>query len=315
MASGKEDRVNVFTVFVAGGSGTIGVPLVRALVTAGHRVAATTRTPAKAPMLRDLGATPVVVDALDAAAVERAVRAAAPTHVIHQLTALPREGPRRASDLEPTNRLRDEGTRYLLRAAIAAGATRIIAGSFAPIAVMPAGSTGDPALDRGIQATRSMESQILDAARSGSIEGIVLRYGLFYGPGNPLTDSLIAMVRRRRFPKVRGDRGQLPYIHIDDAVSATIAALDRGASGSVYDVADDHPASFSEMVAEVAALTGAPRPFTVPAWLPRLVAPYMSRMLMMQLPLSNAKARRELEWTPRYPSYREGLRQTIARAA
>jgi nucleoside-diphosphate-sugar epimerase len=160
-----------------------------------------------------------------------------------------------------------------------------------------------------------MESQTLDAARSGAIEGIVLRYGLFYGPGNPATDDLIARVRRRGVPRVRNDQGQLPYIHLDDAVSATIAALDHGVSGGVYDIVDDRPTSFSEMVTELASVAGAPTPRTLPAWVLRLAAPYLARLFTTRLPLSNAKARQELGWAPTFPSYREGLRQTIARAA
>lgn len=302
-------------VFVAGGSGTIGVPLVRALVVAGHHVVATTRSPEKGAMIRTLGATPVVVDALDGAALELAVRTASPTHVIHELTALPKAGPRRASDLDPTNRLRDEGTRHLLRAAVAAGAERIIAGSFAPLGAVLQMTTAAAGVDPGVQAVESMETQILDAAGRGAIQGIVLRYGLFYGPDSASTDEMIALVRRRRLPTLRHDRGQLPYIHLDDAVSATIAALDHGFSGSVYDIVDDHPTSFSEMIGEMADVAGAPRPFTVPHWVLRLVAPYMARILTLQVPLSNAKARRELGWAPRYPTYREGLRQTMARAA
>jgi nucleoside-diphosphate-sugar epimerase len=300
-------------IFVAGGSGAIGVPLVRALVAAGLQVFASTRSRKKQTMLQAIGATPVVVDALDANALERAVRNAAPTHVIHELTALPKTGARRASDLEPTNRLRDEGTRNLLEAAIAAGAQRIVAGSFALLA----GSTGgsDSPTAGASQALQSMESQILEAARRGAIEGIVLRYGLFYGPDNPATNELIALVRKRRLPAIRHDRGQLPFIHVDDVVAATIAALDHGNSGSVYDIVDDHPASFSEMVAALAEVTGAPRPLAVPAWLLRLVTPYMAGLMTKQLPLSNAKARQELRWTPVFPSYREGLHQIMDRAA
>jgi nucleoside-diphosphate-sugar epimerase len=143
----------------------------------------------------------------------------------------------------------------------------------------------------------------------------VLRYGLFYGPGNPSTEEMLALVRRRRLPRVRNDRGQLPYVHLDDAVTATVAALDRGSSGSAYDIVEDHPTSFSEMVTGLAEAAGAPRPFTLPALLPRLFAPYMARLLTVQLALSNADARRDLGWAPAFPSYREGLRQTVARAA
>jgi nucleoside-diphosphate-sugar epimerase len=303
------------SVFVAGGSGTIGVPLVRALVKAGHRVVATTRSSEKESMLRDLGATPVLVDALDASALERAVRTAAPTHVIHELTALPKGGPRRTRDLEATNRLRDEGTRNLLRAAVAARAKRLIGGSFAPIQAAPAGTTSGDGIQAAAAAVRSMESQILEASRAGALEGVVLRYGLFYGPDNPGTQDLIALVRKRRVPAIRHDPGQLPYIHLDDAVDATIAALDRGPAGSTYDIVDDDPVSFSEMVQELAALTGAPRPWQVPLWLLRLLSPYLARVLTLQLRLSNAKARAELGWHPRFPSYREGLRQTLQHAA
>jgi nucleoside-diphosphate-sugar epimerase len=297
------------TVVVAGGSGTIGIPLVRALVEAGHRVAATTRSPEKQSLIRSLGATPVLVDALDATALDTAVRSVAPTHVIHELTALPKAGVKRASDLEPTNRLRDEGTRNLLRAAIAARAKRIIVGSFAMLGAQQGATDGESR--RAADAVKSMESQVLDAARRGDIEAVVLRYGLFYGPGNPSTDEMIALVRKRRLPRIRGDQGQLPYIHLHDAVAATVAALERGASGGVYEIVDDHPSSFSEMIEGMADIVGAPRPFTVPAWLPRLFAPYMARLLAIRLPLSNARARRDLGWTPQFPSYREGLRQTI----
>ena len=300
-------------IFVAGGSGTIGVPLVRALVANGHRVTATTRSPEKAGLISALGATPIVVDALDARALERAVQSAAPTHVIHQLTALPKAGARRARDLEPTNRLRDEGTRNLLRAAIASRAERIIVGSFAML-----GTPQDPRLvvrDPAAAAVKSMESQALEAAARGVIEGIVLRYGLFYGPGNPGTEELLALVRRRRLPRIRHDRGQLPFIHLVDAVSATLAALDRGSSGRIYNVVDDEPASFSDFVSEIAAISGSPRPVAVPGWLVRLVAPYMSQLLTVRLAATNTEARRELAWTPQFPSYRDGLRQMIAQSS
>jgi nucleoside-diphosphate-sugar epimerase len=302
-------------VFIAGGSGTIGVPLVRALVRAGHQVTATTRSPEKQLLLRGLGATPIVVDALDADALAAAVRAAAPTHVIHQLTALPKAGIRRASELEPTNRLRDEGTRNLLSAAIAARATRFIGGSFALLGAAPAPAMGDSGTGPAGDAIRSMESQILNAARAGAIEGIVLRYGMFYGAGSPSTDELVKMVRRRRLPAIRHDRGQLPYIHLDDAVSATIAALDHGRSGETYDIVDNRAMSFSDMVRELAGAVGAPPPFTVPAWLPGLVMPYMARLIAIRLPLSNAKAATELGWHPRYPTIHEGLAQMLANAA
>jgi nucleoside-diphosphate-sugar epimerase len=300
-------------VFVAGGSGAIGVPLVRALVAAGHQVAASTRSSANAPMLRSLGATPVIVNALDADALTCAVVAAHPTHVIHQLTALPKGGPRSARDLVATNRLRIEGTRNLLAAAIAAGARRFIGGSFAliggPSADVPA-EVKDAA-----DAVRSMESQILDASRAGAIEGIVLRYGMFYGPESASTIEMMTMARRRMLPRIRGDRSLLPCIHVDDAASATVAALERALAGSTYDIVDDEPVSFSVIAQAVAEAAGAPAPIALPLWVPRLVALYMARMISLRLPLSNARARRDLGWQPAYPTIRQGLRRLARRAA
>jgi nucleoside-diphosphate-sugar epimerase len=301
-------------VFLAGGTGAIGVPLVRALVAAGHQVTALTRSAANAPMLRALGATPAVADALDAEALRRVVVTARPSHVIHQLTALPKAGPRSARDLAPTNRLRIEGTRHLLAAAVAAGAKRFVGGSFALLgaaSTMPIPADMQEAAD----AVRSMESQILDASARGLIEGIVLRYGLFYGPENGMTDRLIALARVRLLPTVRGDRGLLPFIHLADAASATIAALERGPAGSVYDIVDDRASSMSEMALAIAESVGAPRPIAIPSWLPRLLSPYMARMMAIRLPLSNEKARVELGWRPSYPTIHEGLAQTRRHAA
>ena len=301
-------------VFVAGGSGAIGVPLVRALVETGHQVTALTRSPGKEQSLRALGATPATADALDAAALRAVIRAARPTHVIHQLTALPKGGGvRRASDLAPTNRLRIEGTRHLLDAAIAAGAARFVVGSFAPMQGI--GPDAAPALREAVEAVASMESQVLEASRSGSIEGIVLRYGLFYGPGNPATEQMIALVRRRMLPVVRGDRSLLPWIHVADAVSATIAALSRGRAGSAYDIVDDRPVSMTEVVRAMADYAAAPRPIMVPAWLPRLLAPYLSTISSLRIPLSNTRARAELGWRPTFPTWQEGLAHMVMRAA
>jgi nucleoside-diphosphate-sugar epimerase len=299
-------------VFVAGASGTIGVPLVQALVAAGHRVTAMTRTPEKRAMLASLGATPVVADALDREAVLRAIADARPTHVIHQLTALPKAGPRRTADLVATNRLRDEGTRYLLAAAIASGATRFIGGSFALLddtKTIPAG------MAEAANAVRSMESQILEASQRGTLEGIVLRYGGFYGPGVPMTDDLLGRIRRGRLFTIRDDKGLLPFIHLDDAVSATVAALDRGRPGATYDIVDDRAISFSEVVTTAAGLMHVRAPRAVPLWVPRLLMPYFARILAVRLPLSNARARAELGWRPSYPTVRDGLARTSLRAA
>jgi nucleoside-diphosphate-sugar epimerase len=239
------------------------------------------------------------------------VSAAQPTHVIHQLTALPREGPRRPSDIEPTNRLRVEGTANLLHATIGVRARRFIVGSFAPLAGMGSASTQGAAA----AAVRSMERQVIEAAREGLIEGVVLRYGMFYGPGVPSTAALVDMVRRRRLPVVRKDTGQLPLIHIDDAVNATVLALERATAGATYDIVDDYPASMTEIVTTLAKYAGSSAPFRVPAWLPRLVAPYLARMTAMRMPLSNARAKAELGWEPKYPTIQQGLAEMFRRAA
>jgi len=160
-----------------------------------------------------------------------------------------------------------------------------------------------------------MENQVLDASRRGAIEGIVLRYGLFYGIETPSTVAMIEMVRRRRLPVVRGDASQLPVIHVDDAVSATLRALEAGRPGDSYEIVDDRAVSFTEIVQAIAEFTGSPAPLRVPAWLPRLVSPYMARMTSMRMPLSNAAAKAELGWRPKYPTMRDGLAEMLQRAA
>ena len=160
-----------------------------------------------------------------------------------------------------------------------------------------------------------MESQVLEATKQGLIEGVVLRYGMFYGPDVPSTTALLEMVRKRRLPVVRCDAGQLPVIHIDDAVSATVLALDRAPGGSTYEIVDDHPASMTEIVTTLAKYAGSRPPLRVPAWLPRLVAPYMARVTTIRMPLSNARAKAELGWEPKYPTIQEGVAQMFRRAA
>jgi 2-alkyl-3-oxoalkanoate reductase len=300
-------------IFIAGGSGTIGIPLVRTLVAGGHQVTALTRSAGKQGELRALGATPAVADALDRERLIAAVAAAHPTHVIHQLTALPKDGPRRSSDVEATNRLRIEGTRNLLDAAVGAGARRFVVGSFAILS--PRGPAGGAVEDGAAAAVRSMESQVLDATKRGAIDGVILRYGMFYSLETPSTRAMIDMVRKRRLPVVRGDAGQLPLIHIDDAVSATVRALDKAPAGSTYDIVDDRAVSLTEIVEALAEYTGSPRPLRVPAWLPRLFAPYLARMTSMRMPLSNAAAKADLGWRPKYSTLRDGLAEMFRHAA
>jgi nucleoside-diphosphate-sugar epimerase len=300
-------------IFVAGGSGTIGIPLVRALVAKGHEVTALTRSASKRGDIRTLGATPAVADAFNRDALIAVIEAAHPTHVIHQLTALPKAGPRRANDLKATNRLRTDGTRNLLDAAIIARARRFVVGSFAILA--PRAGVDAPPGNEAAAAVQSMESQVLEATKHGSIEGVILRYGMFYSLETASTARMIQLVRKRLLPVVNGDLGQLPLIHVDDAVSATLSALDLAPAGSTYDIVDDRAMSLTEIVEAVAENTGSTPPFRVPAWLPRLVAPYLARFTSIRMPLSNAKATAELGWRPKYPTMREGLAEMFRGAA
>jgi len=301
--------VNGMRIFVAGGSGTIGMPLVRALVNAGHTVTALTRSRAREGELKQLGASVAIADALDREALVRAVVESRPTHVVHQLTALPKNGPAAPQDLVATNRLRIDGTRNLLDAAAEAGAHRVVVGSFALLSPRD-GLT--PSADAGAVAVRSMEEQVLDATSRGTLEGVILRYGLFYGVDVPSTAATIAQVRKRRIPVVRGDVGELPVITVADAVGATVLALDRAPAGAVYDIVDDHPVSLREIVETIAEFTGAPEPWRVPAWLARTIAPYRARLVSVRMPVSNGRAKSELGWRLQYPTIRDGLASLAA---
>lgn len=299
-------------VFVAGGTGTIGLPLVRALIAAGHPVTVLTRSPQRAGGLRALGASVAIADALDPTALARVVADAHPTHVVHQLTAIPKTGVTKPDDLTATNRLRIDGTRNLIEASVQAGAQRLVVGSFA---MLSARDGAPPTSDPAALAVQSMEAQVLEATARGAIDGVILRYGLFYGVDVPSTANTIAQIRKRRVPVVRGDTGQLPVINVEDAALATVLALDRAPAGAVYDIVDDRPVSFAELVETVAELTGSPSPWRVPAWLPRLLTPYMARLISLRMPLSNAEAKSELGWRPMYPSIREGLAPLTRRVA
>jgi nucleoside-diphosphate-sugar epimerase len=158
-----------------------------------------------------------------------------------------------------------------------------------------------------------MEGQVLEATRRGRIEGVVLRYGLFYGPNVPSTDAMIERVRRRRLPVIRGDAGQLPLIHIDDAVNATVRALDVAPAGFIYDIVDEEPASLTEIVETIAEFTGSPSPLRVPGWLARLAAPYIAGLISIRMPLSNASARSAIAWHPKYMTMRDGLSEMLRR--
>jgi 2-alkyl-3-oxoalkanoate reductase len=311
-------------VFVAGSTGALGKRLVPMLVESGHGVFAMTRTPAKRAAIEAAGATAVVADALDRAAVDDAVRAAEPEAVVHQLTALAglTGNPRRFDrEFATTNRLRTEGTDHLLRAAQGSGARRFVIQSFAGWPYAREGGpvkTEDDPLDPDPPAA---ERQTLAAIRhleraatsAEGIDGFPLRYGGFYGPGTSIShgegDGFQETIRKRRFSVLGAGTGVWSFIHIDDAAAATLATVEGRGEPGVYNVVDDDPAPVSEWLPALAEALGAKPPRRLPVWVGRLVGGELAVSLMTQIRgASNAKAKRELGWAPRFPSWREGFR-------
>jgi nucleoside-diphosphate-sugar epimerase len=299
-------------VFVAGASGVIGRPLIAQLVAAGHDVAGMTRSREREAAIERAGATAVVCDALDAAALREAVAQAEPEVVVHQLTALPpRFDPRKKDLYDATNRVRIDGTRNLVDAA---AGRRIVCQSVAfayrPHAEprvldedAPLFTDAPPPFGEATRAIAEMERMVLEA------DGIVLRYGWFYGPGTSLApgEEQFELVRRRKFPLV-GDGGAVwSFIHIADAAEATVAAVEHGSRG-VYNVVDDDPAPVAEWLPALAQTLGAKKPMRVPRFVGRLFAGETGTVMMTELPgASNAKAKRELAWRPAHPSWRQGF--------
>jgi nucleoside-diphosphate-sugar epimerase len=311
-------------IFIAGATGAIGRPLVRRLIEAGHDVTGMTRTVAKAGELRAAGAEAAVADALDRGAVLAAVTTARPDVVVHQLTALGGLGTPRNVDraFALTNRLRTEGTEHLIAGARAAGVRKLVAQSYASWPYVrtggPVKSEDDPLDPDPVRTMRGSLAAIerCEALVTGAdgLEGIVLRYGAFYGPGNGLGPggAQLELVRRRRFPVVGDGGGVWSFVHIDDAVTATVAAIEHGAPG-IYNVADDEPAAVREWLPALAAAAGAEPPRHVPRWLGRLAAGEGAVALMTDIRgASNVKARRELGWTPAHPTWREGFPAMLA---
>jgi nucleoside-diphosphate-sugar epimerase len=305
-------------VFVAGATGAIGRQLVPRLVTAGHEVTGMTRSESKQAMLAELGAVPVVADALDADQVADAVAHARPEVIVHQLTAIGAVDVRHFErSFASTSRLRIEGTDHLLSAGQAVGVRRFVAQSNGAFAYErtggPVKSEEDP-LDpsppremRGtVAALRHLEQAVLGADWT---EGIVLRYGGFYGPGTSMApgEEQFEMVRQRKFPLVGGGGGVFSFIHVADAADATAAAVERGNRG-VYNVVDDDPAPVAEWLPALAQELGAKKPIRVPRFVGRLFAGEIGVMMMTELRgASNAKAKRELQWRPAHPSWRQGF--------
>ena len=298
-------------VLVIGATGAVGLPLVSQLVERGHTVIGTSRTHERGKALRRLGAEPAVLDVLDREAVRRLVVETRPDAIVHQATALANgiDFKHFAEAFAPTNRLRTEGTDNLLAAAKEAGVERFVAQSFAGISYArvggPVKTEEDPldpsppsAVQGTVEAIKYLEAAVLDAG------GIVLRYAAFYGGAiDPMGDA----VRARKLPIVGDGGGVWSFVHVDDAAAATVLALERGDSG-VYNVADDEPAPVREIFPEFAEMLGAPQPRKVPAWLARLFAGELGVIMMTDVRgVSNAKAKRELGWTLRYPSWRQGF--------
>jgi nucleoside-diphosphate-sugar epimerase len=311
-------------IFVAGASGALGKRLVPLLVGKGHQVTGTTRSEAKAEAIRAQGAEAAIADGLDGEAMRAAVAAAAPDVIVHQMTALDREFDIRKLEevFELTNRLRSEGTDHLLAAARAAGVRRFVAQSFAGWPYAPVGGpvkTEDDPLNPDppkqirttLDAIKHAEHAVTTAA---GIDGIVLRYGGFYGPGTGMDrgGSQVEEIRARRVPIIGKGAGVWSFVHIDDAAAATLAAVERGAPG-IYNVADDEPAPVREWLPAIAEMAGAKPPRHIPAWLARiLVGEHALTMMETSRGAANAKAKRELGWQPGWPSWREGVRAALA---
>jgi len=305
-------------VFVTGATGALGQHLVPALIAAGHEVTATTRTPGKAGQLRETGAEPVVVDGLDREAVIAAVQAASPEVIVHEMTALADMRSLRNVDrvFAATNELRTRGTDNLLAAAARAGTRRVIAQSNTNMTARsgaPVQTEEDPLDSRPVPSaagTVAAVKHVEEAVPRAVPEGIVLRYGNFYGPG--ASDFLVEMVRKRQFPLIGGGAGIWSFIEIADAAAATVAAVGCGAPG-VYNIVDSDPAPVAEWLPYLAKVAGAKPPLRVPAWLGRLLA---GEFVVVQMTsargTSNEKARKELSWEPRYASWREGFRAWVS---
>lgn len=305
-------------VFVAGASGSIGARLVPQLIEAGHTVIGTYNRPASGQLLRTLGATPVLVDLLDAGAVREAVLESESDAIVHEATALANVSFGRNLDrtFARTNELRTKGTDALLAAAGAAGIHRFIAQSFAPYIYAreggpikseddPLDPTPPPSMQQTAAAIKHLERVVADFG------GISLRYGGFYGAAN---DALIEPVRKRQLPIVGDGSGIFSWIHLEDAAAATVLALHRDGP-AIYNIVDDEPAPMHEWVPVLAEALGARPPRHVPIWLARLVAGEAAVVMATQSRgSSNARAKRELGWAPRYASWRQGFREAYSRS-
>ncbi len=299
-------------VFVAGGSGVLGRRLVPQLVARGHQVTATATSADKLGMLRQLGADAVVMDGLDGASVGEAVAAAHPDALVHEMTGIAGKPDLKHPDrmFASTIRLRNEGTDHLLAAAAATGVPHVVAQSYGSWNGIRQGGwvkTEEDPLDpeigtpmrTGAEALQHLEDAVLGAG------GAALRYGALYGPG--ATDDQVMLLRKRQYPLVGSGSGYSSWVHLDDAASATVLAVEQRATG-LFNIVDDEPAPASEWLPYLAESAGAGRPLRIPAWLARIAAGELPVIMMTQgRGFSNAKAKRELGWELRYPSWRQGF--------
>jgi nucleoside-diphosphate-sugar epimerase len=317
MTDSYAGKVMVMRVFVAGGAGVVGRRLVPQLVARGHQVTATATSAAKLGVVEQLGAEGVVMDGLDAVSVGEAVAAARPDAIVHEMTAISGKPDMKHMDrwFATTNRLRTEGTDHLLAAARATGVAHVVAQGYASwngIRVggwvkteedpldLEAGTPAQPVME----AVRHVEDVVINAG------GAVVRYGALYGPG--ATDDQVALVRKRQYPLVGGGAGFSSWVHLDDAASATVLAVEQQATG-VFNIVDDEPAPAREWLPCLAASAGAKPPMRIPAWLARPLAGQAAVIMMTEgRGFSNAKAKRELGWKLRYPSWRQGFRDALA---
>jgi nucleoside-diphosphate-sugar epimerase len=304
-------------VFVAGGSGVVGRRMIPQLVARGHQVTATVTGPAKLGLLEQLGAEAIVMDGLDAVSVGKAVAEAEPEAIVHLMTAIGGKKP----DIKhidrwfaTTNRLRTEGTDHLLAAAKANDVSNFVAQSYASWNGDRTGgwvkTEEDPLdLEEGTAAEPVMQAvRYLEEAVAGA-GGVALRYGSLYGPG--ASDDQLGLVRKRQFPLVGSGSGYCSWVHLDDAASATVLAAEQTAKG-VFNIVDDEPAPASEWLPYLATCAGAKPPMRIPTWLARLLAGDVAVTMMTEgRGFSNAKAKFELGWEPRYPSWREGFKDGL----
>ena len=310
----------VVRVFVAGGTGAMGRRLVPQLVARGHQVTATTTSPGKLGLLERLGADGAVMDGLDAVSVGEAVAAARPDAMVHQMTALSAAHAGKPDLKHPdrffatTIRLRSEGTDHLLAAAEATGVSNVVTQSFGAFNGIREGGwvkteedpmdSGPASARKGAEALNRLEDVVVKAG------GAALRYGSLYGPG--AIDDWVELVRKRQFPLVGGGTGYMSWVHLDDAASATVLAVEQHAKG-VFNIVDDEPAPASEWLPYLAACAGAKRPIRIPKWLARQLAGEMAVIMMTEgRGFSNAKAKRKLGWKLRYPSWRQGFKEELA---